>query len=165
VRFHVGAPPPRLDFHPTETGWTALRKPRPPLFNLIAIPFSLLGVALASVSWGRVFRGRIAAAPAVFGCSAAWLGPLAVLLCAIPLLIVAHELIHALGYPRLGFSDRTILGIWSSRFLFFAAYRGGMGRNRWLLVYLLPFLVLSIVPAVISRGTGLYSAVLQQFRC
>ena len=62
------------------------------------------------------------------------------------LLIPIHEIIHALAHPGLGFSSRTILGVWPKKFLFYAHYMEEISRNRLILIMLMPFITLSILP-------------------
>ena len=60
-------------------------------------------------------------------------------------LIPVHELTHALFHPACGLSDKTIIGLWLSKGLFYAYYEGPMTRNRFLMVYAGPFVVLSLL--------------------
>ena len=71
-------------------------------------------------------------------------------------LVVLHELIHALLHPKLGLSPRSTLGFWPS-LGFYAAYEGEMSRNRLVVCLLMPFLIISIVPLVVSAATQLSS--------
>jgi hypothetical protein len=64
------------------------------------------------------------------------------------LLIPVHELLHAAFHPGAGLSSDTVIGLWPSRLLFYAAYEGPMARNRFLLVFMGPYLVLSLLPVV-----------------
>lgn len=156
MRFHLGSPPSSPDFHPEQSGWTALREPRPALLNLFGLPFSLLAWVLLIVAWNRELTFAMSADSSVVGRFSPWLYIL-VPLFGLLVVIAAHELIHATGFPNFGFSDSTILAAWPSRFLFYAAYLGGMSRNRWLLVYFLPFLVISLAPIAVYHGLGVYS--------
>jgi len=58
----------------------------------------------------------------------------------LPALIATHELIHALGYPKFGFTRSTVIAVWPSRLLFYAGSFDAIRRNRMLLVYVLPLL-------------------------
>lgn len=68
------------------------------------------------------------------------------LLLALPLLLVAHELLHALCHPGWGLSSRTTLGVWPARGFFYAHYAGTLTRERLVVVALAPLLALSAAP-------------------
>lgn len=63
-------------------------------------------------------------------------------------LIPVHEAIHALVHPGRGLSDRTCIGMWLSRGLFYAHCHGPMSRDRFIAILIAPFMVLSILPLV-----------------
>lgn len=58
--------------------------------------------------------------------------------------------------PHFGFSKATIVGVWPSRLLFYAAYAGPLSRDRFLIVFVVPFLVLTFLPLLIA-ATGFLS--------
>jgi hypothetical protein len=64
-------------------------------------------------------------------------------------LIPVHELLHALCFPGGLKSPQTLIGVWPARLLFYAHYEGSMPRNRFLLTFVMPFLVLSLLPVVL----------------
>lgn len=49
-----------------------------------------------------------------------------------------------------GRSPHSILGFWPSRVLFYAHYDGEMTRNRFIAILLMPFVVISVVPLLVS---------------
>jgi hypothetical protein len=63
-----------------------------------------------------------------------------------PALIVVHELLHAVVHPGWGLSDGTILGAWPKRLLFYAHYSGPLSHNRFLCVFAMPFLIMTVLP-------------------
>jgi hypothetical protein len=65
------------------------------------------------------------------------------------LLIPVHELLHAISHPGWGTSSHSIIGLWLSRGLFYAHYEGVMSRNRFLLVFVMPLLVLGVFPTLL----------------
>jgi hypothetical protein len=65
---------------------------------------------------------------------------------AIPLIIVLHELLHAICFLGGLWTTQSGIGVWPSRLLFYACYFGPMSRNRFLLVYSMPLLVLTVLP-------------------
>jgi hypothetical protein len=64
-------------------------------------------------------------------------------------LVVVHELIHALVHPMAGLSPKSTLGFWLS-LGFYADYDGEMSRNRLVACLLMPLLIISIVPLLVS---------------
>jgi len=61
-------------------------------------------------------------------------------------LVSVHESLHALAMPHYGLTRQTLIGVWPTRLLFYAAHMDAMPRNRFLWVFAVPFLVLSLVP-------------------
>jgi hypothetical protein len=107
--------------------------------QVAAIPIMILGgmtVALA-------FRGLTPVT--LDGYSA----PKAILLFILFILPV-HEMAHAFLHPGGGATDRTTIGVWPGRLLFFAHYDGPMSRNRFLAIFAAPLLLLSVAPLIIA---------------
>ncbi|HEY3267825.1 MAG TPA: DUF3267 domain-containing protein, partial [Armatimonadota bacterium] len=71
-------------------------------------------------------------------------------------LVVVHELIHALVHPMAGRSPHSVLVFWP-RHGFYAHYDGEMSRNRLVAILLMPLLILSIVPLLVSAVTQVSS--------
>ena len=80
--------------------------------------------------------------------------PTAVLLFA---LILLHEMLHAVVFPGFPRSRDCMIGLWPSRFLFYAHYEGELRRERFLLVLLFPLLLISVVPLLVALCFGLPS--------
>jgi hypothetical protein len=160
MKLCLGPPPDVADFSPEDEGWTALREPSPGWVNLLAAPCGVFAVAVLALAWGRGPSWSASGGPLVFGPLAplVWM-VLAFGLCFVGTVIV-HECLHALAYPGFGLTDRTLIGAWPSRLLFYAAHLDALSRNRWLLVYLLPLIVLSVLPLLAWRVCGLYSGLL-----
>lgn len=140
MRFHVGAIPESLDFHPETDGWNSLREPSPLLFQLWAMPVAVLNMVVLQALWKLLV-------PPFQATGGPWvgIGLLLVLLFFIPV----HEVIHALAVPS-GISEKTIIGAWPQKLLFYAHYDGAMPRNRFLLVFVAPFMVLSVLPVFVA---------------
>lgn len=68
--------------------------------------------------------------------------------------IPVHEAIHALVHPGRGLSDRTCIGVWVSRGMFYAHCHGPMSRNRFIAILIAPFIVLSLLPLIVCAVTG-----------
>jgi hypothetical protein len=146
MRFHLGPVPTSPDFHPAETGWTPLREPSALAFSLAGSVVGLaLGIAAIAV-WSFVpglstsFHTSGGPGDSMLLALVLVLGKVLLGLC---LLVVVHELLHAAVFPGMWFSRGTVIGAWPSRGLFYAGYDGAMSRNRWLLVYAMPSLVLT----------------------
>ena len=152
MRFHIGQPPATPDFTPKEDGWTPLREPSPWVINLIATPTGFLAAALIAMSWG-VNDLHIEVGSSSF--FLVWIA--AALLIGLPALFVVHELIHAVAYPSFGLTPSTMIFVWPSKLLIIAATFDALRRNRLLLVYILPLLLISILPLIVCRSFGIDS--------
>ena len=75
----------------------------------------------------------------------AWPAVILALLTYIPM----HELLHVLLHPAGGLSGNSVLVIWPQRLIFGAYYEGCMSRRRWLLMRIAPFVLLSVIPAIV----------------
>src|SRR5689334_4108461 len=64
------------------------------------------------------------------------------------------------AYPKFGFSPSTMIAFWPSKLLFLAICFDALRRNRLLLVYMLPLLVISILPLIVCRSLGMNSGIL-----
>jgi hypothetical protein len=147
MRLHYGSIPTSDDFHPEETGWMKLREPPPwlmmwlslPLGVLAAVPVAWAWFALGGVQPGVSFQTRS---------PQQGIAAIAVALTAVLALIVIHELLHAAAMPDFGLSRRTIIGVWPSHGLFYAHHEGELTKDRFLVVFLTPLMVISVlVPA------------------
>ncbi len=139
MRFHLGAIPTSPDFVP-DAPWRSLRQaPAPWKENLLALPIGVVAAAVVAVLWFLLTPLRDIT-PAM---------SLPTFLLVFAGLVVVHELIHALVHPMAGLSPRSILGFWAS-LGFYAHYDGEMSRSRLVACLLMPLLVLSIVPLVVS---------------
>ena len=139
MRFHLGAIPSSPDFVPGAP-WKALRQPPAPwIENLLALPIGVVAAVTVAALWFFVTPLRD-------------ITPKMSLLTFLLLfagLVVVHEGIHALVHPMAGLSPRTTLGFWPS-LGFYAGYDGEMSRNRLVACLLMPLLVISIFPLLVS---------------
>ena len=76
------------------------------------------------------------------------------------ILIPIHEYAHAIIYPKFGLSDKTIIGFWPKKFVFYAYHDKPMKRNRILLAMLSPLFMLTIVPVLLISILNLNSVYL-----
>src|SRR5688572_8558832 len=144
MRFHLGAIPSSPDFVP-DAPWRSLPQPPSPwMENLLALPIGVVAAVTVAALWFLVTPLRDIT-PAM---------SLPAFLLLFAGLVVVHELIHALVHPMAGLSPHSILGCASSGF--YAHYNGEMSRNRLVAILLMPFLIISIVPLLVSAVTGLF---------
>jgi len=136
MRFHFGSIPETPDFVP-EAPWKPLKEPSPMMLQWVALPVALMSGGIVGSLWAWLTpASRLAEEPAL----GAWI------LAAFVWLIPVHEAIHALVHPGRGLSDRTCIGLWLSRGLFYAHCHGPMSRDRFIAILIAPFMVLSILP-------------------
>jgi hypothetical protein len=146
MRFQLGAIPDSPDFVP-DASWRLLRQASSPWKeNLVALPIGVVAAATVAVLWFLATPLReITPRPSL---------PTVLLL--IAGLVAVHELIHALVHPGAGLSSRSILGFWAA-LGFYAHYDGEMSRNRLVACLLMPLVILSIVPLLVSAVTQVSS--------
>jgi len=134
LRFVIGEAPknPNHNFE----GYIKLDEPEKSKFMLVAgtVQFALWG--LFFLVW-VVFDDRMIG----YFTQASLLEYLFILL----LLIPVHELFHAMVYP-LKNHKWIIFGVWLKMGVCYAMYEGRLTRDRWLLVYGMPILLISLVP-------------------
>lgn len=117
----------------------------------MGVPVSILTALLLALGWRDMvptsfhMTTPFADVPLIF---------LLLLFPAVLLVIFIHELLHCVGHPRMGFSSASYIGAWPSRFMFYSVYLGDIMRNRYLILGLLPFLVLSIAPLFLCLALG-----------
>ena len=156
MRFHIGSPPLTPDFAPQDDGWTPLWEPSPFVLNLIATPVGIFAGILTALAWtgGELRITFPGYHPLVL---------LAVVVLGLPLMIAVHEFIHGFAYEKFGFTDTTVIAFWPAKMLFLAITFNAYSRNRMLLVYVLPLVVISFVPLLICRLAGIQSGVAMFF--
>jgi hypothetical protein len=147
MRLHYGGVPTSRDFHPEETGWTKLREPQPWLMMWLSLPLGILAAML--VGWAWIVLGGVQPRVSFQARSTGQvLAGLGIGVASVLALIVIHELLHAAVMPDFGLSRKTIIGVWPSHGMFYAHHEGELTKGRFLLVFLTPLLVVSVlVPA------------------
>ena len=179
MKVHFGPPPQDPDFHPRRDGWTRLREPDPIVLQIIATPVAVLNLAILLVAWFGLAWFQPRSVPTFDWTADGNPWPLIVsyfslstVMVGIPMLIAAHELAHAVGYPGGVRTNQTLIGIWPAKFLFYASHSGPVSRNRFLLICLLPLLSLTMLPLIgaalsqhITVGVAAVSIVNGAFSC
>jgi hypothetical protein len=142
MRLHYGAIPENADFNPQAEGWRKIPfDPDPILLQVIALPVALFLLAI----WGVLFFLTLPlniSLQQIFASRVFLFGWLFIILILMPV----HELLHAVVHPHWGTSSRTIIGLWLSKVVLYAHYEGEMYRNRFLLVFIAPYLILGLLP-------------------
>jgi len=144
MRLHLGSVPD--DFSP-DGSWRAIREPAVGRLHVLALP---IGFGAALLTW---YCWRLVGGLGSFQFHGG-LGLLGMVL-SLPVLIVVHELLHALVHPQFGCSRSTVLGVWPSRLICYAHYSGPLDRDRLLLVLAMPFFVVTVVPLALAGTAGL----------
>lgn len=145
MRFHLGAIPSSPDFVP-DASWRSLRQPSSGLEKLLLLPIGVVAAVVVAGLWFLVTPLRDIT-PAM---------SLPAFLLSFAGMVVVHELIHALVHPRAGRSPHSVLGFAPS-VGFYAHYDGELSRNRLVAILLMPLLIISLVPLLVSAVTQVSS--------
>ena len=105
--------------------------------SLITVPF------IAAAAW--VLLGSHSEVRAFLRGSPLHLAEFLVLLA---VLVPVHEFIHAMAYLKGMRSPHLIMGAWMRRGMFYVIFDAPMPRHRVLLMCAMPFLLLSVLPAL-----------------
>lgn len=117
-----------------DRSWREVGAPERALMRLFGLQVSVLLAAALFVAWAIATRF-------------ADLRPRYWMIVAAAVLVAPlHELTHALAFPRAAHGAQRALAFWPRRFALCAQYDGVLGRNRYLLVLLMPLLAISLVP-------------------
>jgi len=147
MRFKIGRIPETAEA-PAEDGWLKLREPPMWVTRLISLPLSLVLALIAALF---VIRLTKISSEGLTG---------GVLIAVYVGTIAMHELIHASINPDRGLSDRTTLGFWPTRLVFFVYYEGSRSKRNHMLCLLAPFLLLSVLLLLASHYLGWNSWIL-----
>lgn len=146
MRFHLGAIPSSPDFVP-DAPWRSLREPSPWPEKLLLLPVSVVAAAVVAALWFLVTPVRDIAL------AMSWRA----YLLSFPCIVVVHEFIHVLVHPMAGRSARSVLGLWPAGGFFYANYDGELSRSRYVAILLMPLLVISFVPLLVSAAARVSS--------
>lgn len=113
--------------------------------QVYALPIAGILFGLLYMAWSLVWMARPDMKNYVFK----EISPVFLVLTVIGIIVV-HEMLHAICHPGFGLRKDSILGFWPSKFLFFAHYEQELARNRFILILVFPFLVISLVPLVLG---------------
>jgi Putative zincin peptidase len=152
MQLHFGSPPLVPGFAPDEEGWNSLREPTPVGLQLIAIPIAITTAAALIGAWTGLTGDRSTGVVLSLGGGASgWPVAIGFLIPVVAFiaLIVVHELLHAVAMPGFGLTPQTRIGVWPSRLLCYAAHLGPLSRDRFLVIFAVPFLVLTVLPLVV----------------
>jgi hypothetical protein len=152
MRLHFGPPPNDSKFAPEADGWLPLREFSAYSLQLAAAPIGIVVALVLSRGWLKlvpsILPGIDVRGHSISGLRCSYIG-VGVFGSLILILIAAvHEVLHVFAHPDRGRSSSSIVAIWPSRCLVYAAYLEGMSRNALLLALLMPFFVISVIPLV-----------------
>jgi hypothetical protein len=148
MRFHLGSFPKSADFIP-DSSWKPLEGEE--LSNWI-LQLKLLPVAIVNMAFIMLIWIILTPVEEIIRNITFPLPITGFLICLMGVLII-HELIHTAVHPMAGFSSRSIIGFWPSKMLLYATYDGELNRNRFITIFIMPFIVISIIPIFISSAT------------
>lgn len=158
MRVHIGPPPCSPDFDPVHEGWIQLREPTPIMLQFIAAPIAVALSIVLYLGWSKLtpiavsndgLASRTPITETDAGPAHDFVGPSQAVLCIVGgffLLILVHELLHAFSMPDWGLTPQTLIGVWPSRMLFYAAHLSQLSKVRFIIVFMTPLIVLTIVP-------------------
>lgn len=151
MKLAIGEFPINKDFNPENEGWVKLNEPKNLwLFQLFALPIGItlaLSIILFSNALASIHKYN---EEITFGIIEFIIGICAFFIILIPL----HELIHALFAPGSILSDKVGIGVLPKKFLFYVYYQEEIGRNRFVLICLMPFITLSLLPVFVMGLIG-----------
>lgn len=141
LKLRIGRP---LQGNFSDLQWTAIRAFDAHQLALSLVVGSLLGICCAGAWLVLDARSLPLGGPSTAG--ALWV---------VAALSVGHEFSHSLAFPGGGFDSKTVIGIWPGLAAPYAQYLAPMGRNRFMLVCLLPLATLSMFPLfLVAMGIG-----------
>jgi hypothetical protein len=148
--FKFGPFPDAPEFTPDDS-WILLSEPSPWGFQLRAIPIAVITTAILASLWIVLTPVWHVIATMTFPL------PISKFIACLVGVLVTHEIIHTLAHPKVGISDKTLIGFWPSRMFVYAMYVGELSRSRCLTILIMPFFIISIIPLVFAAITQLTS--------
>lgn len=139
MKLHFGPPP---DDAALDDSWKGIHEPSPMMMQIYAAPIAIVfGVVFYSL-WHAFVPMHVFSPQSKL----LQIG----MLVSFPFLIAVHELLHAAVFPGWGLGTKSVIGVWVSKLMFYAHFNGPISRNRFLLVFAMPFLVISVLPLTIA---------------
>ncbi len=138
MKFRLGEPPETFE---PDSNWRPIAEPSPLMLQVYCTPIAILSGGTIYWIWHHLLELEAPHIPR--GWNTVWQ---IAIVASFPLLILVHELLHAVTYPHYGCDQATSIGCWPSRLLFYAHYDGELTRNRFLLVFANPFLIITLLP-------------------
>lgn len=134
MRFHLGPIPDDESFEPDVAEWQSLTEPGPVQAQITAIPIMVVSFAVVYALLNQMAQFSILSEP-----------PLMLLAVFVPV-IALHELCHAFFHPGRGRTSNSVLGFWPTMLVFYAQYFGPLPRDRFIVMLLAPFVLLTLAP-------------------
>lgn len=155
MKFSLGPPPTQLSDHELiASDWHRLNMPPLWVLHILSLPAGALVACLILVAWILVIpKIQVDFAPAsqVISVMAA--------------AFVAGLFVRLLSHPGWGFTSKSSVGFWPSKFTFYTAYSDKLPKRNHVLQYSITFIVLSILPLLISAVLNFYSGWLVFVSC
>lgn len=130
MRFFINNWPQDVSFEPDES-WIPIKEPTNLwIIQLVAIPFLIINFIIVSI-FTMIFNIEITINIGLF-----FLGLL--------LVMPIHEAIHAVFFPEPLNSSNVKFGFFPKQLIFFAFYTNEMRRNRFALVLIAPFMIITL---------------------
>jgi hypothetical protein len=151
MRIHIGSLPPIDNPQNPQPGWLPVHGPSSRLayWGAAFTGFALFLLLFAGIITASSLGPSNGPLPPEADFTTNWAAILLTLL----LSVLIHELLHLTFYPDHGLSDASLLVIWPRRLHIGAYYEGSMTRQRWLVMRLAPFVILSVLPALFLTAT------------
>ena len=146
MMFRLGPLPEVPEFIPDDS-WILVREPTLGGFQLRAIPIAVVVTVSLAVLW-------IIFTPIWHELGAQTFPlPISKFIACLLGVIVVHEFIHASIHPKIGISEKTMIGFWPSRMFVYTIYVGELTKNRCVAILIMPFIMISVVPLVFATIT------------
>lgn len=153
MRLHAGLPPD--EFQPA-AGWQALQEPPAGEAVRRALPLGAALCGATALAWHLLGVSPWAALEVRHG----W-GQVSGMLLGLVLLVAVHEIVHVLAHPGFGATRHTVLGASAKPWLVYASYQASLSRNRFIVILLAPFVLLTLLP-LLAHAAGLVAPPLAQ---
>lgn len=136
MRFIKERFPSEEDFIPENEGFIPVKEPdQEKMLKIISILANVLIIlAMIIYIWIYGFNGDIIIKSFIISI----------------LIIVPHELVHALLFPSSIFSDKIVIGSYIKGGVFYAHYSGEMSKRRFIIDLLGPFTIFTVIPIMLS---------------
>jgi hypothetical protein len=142
LKFSIGDLPVGDRFFDFDSRWIELKEPSVNQTLLIGHSLSVLIPIILLYLFKVIIPFEFAILKELIDQFRLWSFPILILL------LLTHELVHALTFPKRGFSDDTLITFAPIKGMALAFYKGELTRENFLLSLITPFFLLTILPLV-----------------